>query len=79
MNVMRFRRSADSIRWKPAGIPDYTLPQSGPESQERISFSKPAVLLSENGVRIFYTEQHENGSRSIASAFIPKVPSRTAP
>jgi len=77
--LLRFRRSADSIRWKPARIPDYVLPAIDPDTQERVSISKPAALLSDGGVRIFYTEHHENGSRSIASAFFSKTSPRAAP
>ena len=81
---IRFRKSADTIRWKPAGTPDYALPASpdgeaAPDGTQAVAFSTPGLLLGEGGVRIFYTEQQENGSRRIASAFFPKARPRPAP
>ncbi|MEX2287127.1 MAG: hypothetical protein WD648_08565 [Planctomycetaceae bacterium] len=76
--LIRFRKSADAIRWKPAGIPDYALPAT-PDGEKGAALSRPGLLLGESGVRIYYTEQQENGSRWIASALIPKASPRTAP
>jgi hypothetical protein len=76
--LIRFRKSADAIRWKPAGIPDYALPAS-PDGTEGVAFSTLGLLLGDSGLRIYYTEQQKNGSQRIAAAFFPKTRPRPAP
>jgi hypothetical protein len=75
---IRFRKSADAIRWKPAGAPDYALPAAAAD-EERVAFSTPGLLLGESGLRIYYTERQKNGSRWIATALISKARPRPAP
>jgi hypothetical protein len=75
---IRFRKSADAIRWKPAGPADYALP-TGIDGAGRATISRPSLLIRDDETRVFYTEQNENGSRQIAVAIFLKARPRPAP
>jgi hypothetical protein len=68
--VIRLRRSADGIRWTPAGVPDFSLPR-GRRGDDRLAAASPAMAALGDEIALYFTEQQDDGIQRIIAAVCP--------
>ena len=65
-----FAVSPDLRNWRSQGPPDFIFPKDGRNA--RLSAPRTALLVNDDGIRLFYEYDYPNGAAEIRSAFCPR-------